>query len=124
MRTTVQTQPPLQKKRSAHPTRSNETPSVLRQPFFHLQRTIGNQAVRRIQAKLTVGAPDDIHEREADRVAEQVMRTPGGDIAGLFGSYEKRLQKKCTPCAGGSAPCAKCAAEEKLSMKRGAARCS
>ncbi|CAG0966632.1 hypothetical protein GPROT1_01228 [Gammaproteobacteria bacterium] len=29
-----------------------------------------------IQTKLTVGAPDDIHEQEADRLADQVMRMP------------------------------------------------
>ena len=29
-----------------------------------------------IQAKLTVGAPNDMYEQEADRVAEQVMSTP------------------------------------------------
>ena len=29
-----------------------------------------------IQAKLTVGAPNDVYEQEADRVAEQVMSTP------------------------------------------------
>lgn len=28
------------------------------------------------QAKLTIGAPNDIYEQEADRVADQVMRTP------------------------------------------------
>jgi len=47
-----------------------------------LQRSIGNQAVGRlyraglIQAKLTIGAPNDIYEQEADRVADQVMRMP------------------------------------------------
>lgn len=30
----------------------------------------------RLQPKLTVGAPDDIYEQEADRVADQVMRMP------------------------------------------------
>ena len=30
-----------------------------------------------LQAKLTVSRPDDIHEQEADRVAEEVMRMPG-----------------------------------------------
>jgi hypothetical protein len=29
-----------------------------------------------LQAKLTVGPPDDIYEREADRVADEVMRMP------------------------------------------------
>lgn len=44
--------------------------------FRQLQRTIGNRALgRRIQAKLEISQPDDVHEQEADRVADQVMRT-------------------------------------------------
>lgn len=46
-------------------------------PLLRLQQTIGNQAVGRlIQAKLKVGQPEDKYEREADRVAERVMRMP------------------------------------------------
>jgi len=47
-----------------------------------LQRTIGNKATARllysrfIQPKLTVSHPNDIHEQEADRVADEVMRVP------------------------------------------------
>jgi hypothetical protein len=58
--------------------------------IMHLQRTIGNQAVQRllrsnardyamktgIQTKLKVSQPGDVYEQEADKVAEQVMRTP------------------------------------------------
>ncbi|MBV7337528.1 DUF4157 domain-containing protein [Chloroflexi bacterium TSY] len=45
--------------------------------FFSLQRTIGNRAVGRLlQAKLTVSRPDDKAEREADQVADQVLRMP------------------------------------------------
>ncbi len=49
---------------------------------LHLQRTIGNQAVQRLfksgalQAKLKIGKPNDKYEKEADRVAEQVMSIP------------------------------------------------
>lgn len=124
MRTAVQTQPPLQKKISSQPTRPDKTPSVPDHPapsLLRLQRTIGNQAVQRLQAKLTVSTPGDIHEQEADRVAEQVMRMPDAEIAGLSGSGGEKLQKKCAPCAGGGGSCPKCAAEEKLSMKRGTA---
>jgi len=48
--------------------------------IFHLQRTIGNQDVQRliksgaIQAKLTIGQPNDKYEQEADRMADRVMR--------------------------------------------------
>jgi hypothetical protein len=47
---------------------------------LYLQRTIGNQAVGRLirsealQTKLKIGPPGDKYEREADRVADQVMR--------------------------------------------------
>lgn len=46
-----------------------------------MQRTVGNARVSRmvapsVQTKLTVGAPDDIYEQEADRVADAVMRMP------------------------------------------------
>jgi Domain of unknown function (DUF4157) len=43
-------------------------------PMLHLQRQIGNQAVGRlIQAKLTVGEPNDVYEQEADRMAATVV---------------------------------------------------
>ena len=47
--------------------------------ILHLQRTIGNRAVNQliqsgtIQAKLTIGKPNDIYEKEADQVADRVM---------------------------------------------------
>lgn len=50
--------------------------------ILFLQRTIGNHVVGRlirsgnIQTKLKIGQPGDEYEREADRVAEQVMRMP------------------------------------------------
>ena len=33
-----------------------------------------------VQAKLTVGAPDDVFEQEADHVADEVMRMPEPQI--------------------------------------------
>ncbi len=52
----------------------------------------------RIQPKLMVNASGDAYERDADRVAEQVMRMP-----------EPRLQRACE-CGGGG--CSKCKAEQ------------
>lgn len=55
-------------------------------PVLQLQQKIGNQAVQRllqsrhIQARLTVGKPDDKYEQEADRVADQVMRMPDSTV--------------------------------------------
>lgn len=45
------------------------------------QQKIGNRVLGRvIQAKLKVGAPDDAYKREADRIADLVMRMPDPDI--------------------------------------------
>jgi hypothetical protein len=54
------------------------TPSAA---LTQLQRAVGNCAMHRmlraaVQPKLTVGPADDEYEREADRVAESVMRMP------------------------------------------------
>ena len=43
-----------------------------------------------IQAKLTVGAPNDQYEQEADRVAEQVMSTPDSAV-------QQTLQREAMP---------------------------
>ncbi|MEE8154920.1 MAG: DUF4157 domain-containing protein [Phycisphaerales bacterium] len=64
---------------------------------------------QRLQPKLTIGEPNDQYEQEADRVADQMMRTP-----------EPQLQRACA-CGG---RCPKCQAEqlgqehERLQTKR------
>lgn len=61
---------------------------------LHLQRTAGNQAVQRLiesgilQAQFRIGHPNDVYEPEADRVAEQVIKLPGGG----------NPQRKCAKC--------------------------
>ncbi len=66
----------------------------LEHPLSRLQQTLGNQAVQRmLQAKRTIGSPGDAYEREADHVAERVMRMP-----------EPRLQPACA-CGGECAGC-------------------
>lgn len=53
-----------------------------------LQSTIGNRAVQRLvgsgilQPKLTVGSPDDVYEKEADEVAEQVTSSKAHGLLG------------------------------------------
>jgi hypothetical protein len=75
---------------------NNLTPSQL----VHLQRTLGNQAVSQIiQAKLTISQPDDPYEREADQVADQVMRMPEPEMPG---EEETKVQTK--PLAGQITP--------------------
>ncbi|WP_458210356.1 eCIS core domain-containing protein [Haladaptatus sp. NG-SE-30] len=91
-----------------------------RHPLFVLQQKNGNQAVRRvvnkqIQLKLEVGKPDDKYEREADKVAEQVVRMSGMTtaerskkdgqdthilqmISGGRGRFRQRKLRRCTDC--------------------------
>jgi hypothetical protein len=88
---------------------------VSENPFFGLQQTLGNQAMRQllaggvIQAKPRVSQPGDADEQEADRVAEKVVAA----------SHAPKIQRKCA-CAGG-ALCAKCASEDDETIHRSAA---
>lgn len=52
--------------------------SGLSDPWVNVQQTVGNQGVQRwaTDSKLTMGGVDDRREREADRVAERVLRAP------------------------------------------------
>jgi hypothetical protein len=75
---------------------------------------VGNQAIqhlfltRAIQAKLTIGQPGDIYEKEADDVADRIMRS----------SHIPPIQRKCAACAAGT-PCPKCEEEGKLHAEEG-----
>jgi len=51
----------------------------------------------RLQPKLTVGAPDDAFEREADRVADQVMRMPDPGAPGIAHA-SPGIQRVCDEC--------------------------
>ena len=105
--------------------------------LLSMQRSAGNRAVRRllgtpidrptspvertprtlpaaslaplgIQAKLAVNAPGDAYEREADRVADQVTRTP-----------DRAIQRECG-CGGTTGPTGECDAcrQKRLSIQR------
>ena len=77
---------------------------------FELQRSFGNQAVQllaesgQLQAKLRVGQPNDVYEREADRLADQAMQSAPS------------VQRQCAACAE-DRPCPKCEEEKKLQRK-------
>ena len=81
-----------------------------------LQRTIGNQPMLQrasvtpapLQAKLRIGAAHDPLEREADRVADQVLRMPAPGVAAAVAPPQ--LSRKC----------AECEEEEKLQRKSAA----
>jgi hypothetical protein len=87
---------------------SSRPKDPLAQPMEFLQGTIGNRAVARLikskalQAKLRINKPGDIYEKEANRVAEQVMKMlepnvvqrmlVSGGVAGNF------VQRRCPRC--------------------------
>ena len=91
------------------------SPTVQRTPWHELHQTLGNQGVQRllrtraIQAKLRVSQPGDIHEQEADRIAEQVMRMPAPG---------ERKEAPCAACADGGSTCSKCAARDAVVQRR------
>lgn len=76
----------MRQTRSSHPLNS------LNGHILHLQQTMGNQAVQdlfqsgAIQAKLTIGQPNDILEQEADRIAQQVMQMSGPNPSPVKGT--------------------------------------
>jgi outer membrane protein OmpA-like peptidoglycan-associated protein len=85
-------------------TKSRSSVSSPRLPTFHLQRALGNSATTRllttglIQPKLTVSNPSDKYEREADRVAEQVMRMAQPDPEALLSRSTLNIQRRCADC--------------------------
>src|SRR6267143_4961117 len=60
-----------------------------------------------IQPKLTISQPDDPYEREADRIAGQVMR-----------AEQPLVQRKCAACSSGGAPCAECEGQRNLLLRK------
>jgi hypothetical protein len=81
-----------------------------------LQRSLGNQTIQRLlhsdvaQAKLRISQMNDTYEREADRVADQVMR--------MAASEGGTPQGSCAACDFGNAPCPACAAEKRSLVQR------
>jgi Domain of unknown function (DUF4157) len=50
-----------------------------------------------LQTKLRISEPEDEYEREADRIAEQVMRMPDSLVQQQVNPEEKLMQRKATP---------------------------
>jgi hypothetical protein len=86
---------PITCRRSALPPRARFRQSREVRSILHPPAAPGPAKI--LQAKLTVGSAAGVHEQEAERVAEQVMRMP-----------EPRLQRACS-CGG---RCAECQAGE------------
>lgn len=93
-----------QKNRPHSPAPASEGPL---QRALQTQQAIGNQAMGRlVQAKLKIGSPDDAYEREADQVADQVMRlsAPQGRghqmpwATGVVQAKPLGVQRLCPEC--------------------------
>ena len=103
--------------------------------ILRLQQTLGNRAVAQmlsqrspsrslVQAKLTVNAPGDKYEQEADRVAEEVMATSAVQRAALEDEDAKpavMTMPQPSPAAGGAFE-ADDAFERQLQAARGQGR--
>jgi uncharacterized protein DUF4157 len=93
-------------------------------PIWRLQRALGNRTMNSllrspiIQPKLTVSHPDDPYEREADRVADQVMRMsePSG-LAPIGIGPSGAAQRKCA-CDGAGGDCAECKERDVSTLQR------
>ena len=106
MRTTVATSKPVHDAsgKALHP----ERPAATRrhgfpgnQAMLRTQAPTAGRGVPGIQAKLRVGAVDDPSEREADRIADQIMRMPNPSIAAtpVLGAADGPLiRRKCAAC--------------------------
>jgi hypothetical protein len=103
---------PVRDSASRKPTEQSidgEKHTVSRKPTTlvkNLHRTVGNQTLGRIlQAKFRVSNPGDVHEREADRVAAEVMRAP--DLPGAVevtsrASSGSSVDRACGECEASS----------------------
>jgi hypothetical protein len=79
------------------------SPDLTSYPLLQIQRALGNRNFGRfIQAKLTVSQADDPFEREADSIADQVMRmpalTPLDTALTCCSTQVPEVQRKCGAC--------------------------
>jgi hypothetical protein len=99
--------------RRTKPASRVNAPAVSAGSVLELQRTIGNQAVRRllqsraIQPKLALNQRGDVYEQEADRVTDRVMRMP-----------EPAIQRTCAACASAASPCPACESKDEALVQR------
>ena len=102
-------------------TRNGRTEKLKVSSVLQLQRDYGNAALQRmyaagaLQAKLKIGQPGDTYEREADSVADRVMRMPDPAISR---AQEKDETVQARPLAGGIAPLMRKQPEEEEVKKK------
>lgn len=115
--------------RSAHSVASQVVGFSARSPIRQVQRAVGNRAMNSllrspiIQPRLTVSHPEDESEREADRIADQVMRMVepncGLEIRRSTPSIE--VHRKCA-CDGSGGDCAECKKKNAENLQRTASQ--
>jgi outer membrane protein OmpA-like peptidoglycan-associated protein len=72
-------------RRIGESTRRNPSSHPPVHPLLALQQQAGNQAVQRllqsgvVQARLAISSPGDLEERQADKIAQDVMRSPAAE---------------------------------------------
>jgi hypothetical protein len=100
---TQTTRAQLAEPRRLSPTGSRPA-AAFRSVVARLQRNAGNVAIHRllrregIQPKLTVNRPGDAFEREADRVADDVMRMPDPGWTPTVQRAPQIVQRACREC--------------------------
>ncbi len=90
-------------------TRARSGKLIEPQPVLSNHRVL-HQPAGVLQAKLVVGKPNDQFEQEADRVADQVMRMPGGmrdSGTDVLDPSNHSLQRKCS-CGATLSPTGEC----------------
>lgn len=91
---------------SCLPLRQPKPPQTAPSPVLEARQNLGNQAVQRllnshvIQPKLSISEPGDLHELEADRVADAVMRmgTQRDEALSTHQAPNTTAQRVCTEC--------------------------
>lgn len=106
----------------ATPTKTQAAqPAKKTAPFFKKGPGQGFFKPAGIQTKLTVGAPDDVYEREADQTADRVVRgmhaEPSGGGAGAGISRKPIFESENDPADTIQRKCAACEKEEKVQKK-------
>ena len=76
------------------PSRPANVPDVQRM-VAECEEEVASESEMPVQTKLTVGAPDDPYEKEADAVADKVMRMPAGRLDEVAQQNPADIQAKC-----------------------------
>ena len=111
------------------PVQRHNTPNRSSQPFF--QKTDQNGLVQKeqenenpffpplgIQAKLTVGAPNDKYEQEADRTADQVVQRLASPFGVSKSIEENKISRKPISISSLQRKCSECESEGNFVQKK------